>query len=133
MKKSFIAVATAIALSGCGQATTVSEQQHSAPTVEITAEAIQSETARINEWFEKKYNISIMKTHKAPEEEDSESESDLSSSKDENKENTDKYELHSSKSGSFSIVEGEQLSSGKPVCKSEANYALENSSPIKNE
>jgi uncharacterized protein (DUF885 family) len=61
MKKTLIALATALALAGCSPASNTSSPT-SAPQAaqSFSAEEIQQETQKMNEWFEQKYEAQVM-------------------------------------------------------------------------
>jgi uncharacterized protein (DUF885 family) len=61
MKKTLIALATALALAGCSPASNTSSPA-SAPQAaqSFSAEEIQQETQKMNEWFEQKYEAQVM-------------------------------------------------------------------------
>ncbi|MEL7231114.1 MAG: DUF885 domain-containing protein, partial [Pseudomonadota bacterium] len=65
MRLPLIALAAALTLSACGQQTSTpapSSETSATETVTATAEEIEAETARLNEWFEVKYEEGIMRS-----------------------------------------------------------------------
>ncbi|MCP3429386.1 DUF885 domain-containing protein [Opacimonas viscosa] len=58
MRFTLIALATALTLTGCGQAPTTSSNTSPQPMTQ--AEVIASETARLNAWFEEKYEVEVL-------------------------------------------------------------------------
>lgn len=61
MKLTLIALATTLALAGCSPASNTSSPASSTQTAQIfSAEEIQQETQKMNEWFEQKYESEVM-------------------------------------------------------------------------
>ena len=58
MRFTLIALATALTLTGCGQAPKTSSNTSPQPMTQ--AEVIASETARLNAWFEEKYEVEVL-------------------------------------------------------------------------
>jgi len=66
MRTTFTALATVLALTACGQTSNTSTTEAETPPVEVaavpTAEEIAAETARLNTWFEEKFEAEVLES-----------------------------------------------------------------------